>query len=66
MSSPGALSLRGSNTPITMQALRCFSGLPLFMLNYIVLSALCDMLEEFAYDANSQIFPISRPFINFP
>jgi lipopolysaccharide export system permease protein len=27
------LKRRGSNTPITTQALRCFSGLPLFMLN---------------------------------
>jgi hypothetical protein len=32
-SSAASVSLRGSKTPTTTQALRCFSGLPLFMLN---------------------------------
>src|SRR5450755_3901491 len=35
MSSADRLGLRLSNTPTTTQALRCFSGLPLFMVNSI-------------------------------
>jgi hypothetical protein len=33
MSTAGPDSLRLSNTPTTTQAVRCFSGAPLFMLN---------------------------------
>jgi hypothetical protein len=33
MSMAGPESLRFSNTPTTTQAVRCFSGAPLFMLN---------------------------------
>jgi hypothetical protein len=35
MSSADSVSLRLSNTPTTTQAVRCFSGLPLFMVNSI-------------------------------
>src|SRR4029078_1619130 len=40
MSPADSDSLRLSNTPTTTQALRCFSGLPLFMVNSIALPRL--------------------------
>jgi hypothetical protein len=39
MSSADSDSLRLSNTPTTTQALRCFSGLPLFMVNSMTILA---------------------------
>ena len=51
MACAASVSLRDSNTPTTMQALRCFSGFPFFMLNFTP----CSLILGFVGGLQSRI-----------
>ena len=59
MSWAEAESLRPSNTPTTTQPVRCFSGLPLFMLNSICFPRLGSAADRGLSHAGSQVAAIA-------